>query len=175
MLFRRRRKPDPVPAQVIDPVIDAQIHWLQSRGLVLKDNVMTEEWIAVAADPTDPMSLAEARVDGSLCVEPSPVVSLEGDNLEQLVHDMADGLELPIDEADVDSSGSLNVRAANAHLSTDTVGRDHLEILTEVASEFVDSAHVLLAQARTLAIVHRDVAEQAETALREAENGSEQL
>lgn len=163
MLFRRRQKPAPTTASITDPVIDARIHWLASRGLMVRDGITVEEWIGAADDPTDPVSLAGAQMNGEPCVQPHPMVSISGTDL-QMVHDLADGLELPIDEVEV-SGGDLRIRSASTHLTFPLGGQDLLEVLRDVAAEFVDSAHVLLKRGSTFAIVHRDIAAQAEAAL----------
>lgn len=155
MLFRRSSKP-PQP-QVPDPVVDAQIHWLGSRGLVKADSVSRQEWIATTEDPTDPFSLASARTSKP-CVTPEPAVTIKRGTLTECVEELADGLKLPIDE--VREDGRLLVRSGTSHFSFDLgEHRNDLLVLEEVARTFVDSAHVLHRVGQTFAIVHRDIAD----------------
>ncbi|WP_182353122.1 hypothetical protein [Flaviflexus huanghaiensis] len=163
MLFRRRRS-DAAPVRVTDPVIDAQIHWLGARGLILRDGISSTEWIAATDDPTDPTSLAEAHIDGRLCVQPDPMVTLSGSDLVRLVHELADGLELPIDEVTLEAD-VLKLRSASTHLTFHVAGRENIDVLRDVAEEFVDSAHVLLVDGATFAVAHRDIAEMAAAVL----------
>lgn len=167
MLFRRKQTPQSPAIPVTDPVVAAQIHWLKSRGLVRTESIGTPDWIAAAKDPADQFSLAEARVDGRLCVEPSPMVTIPDSGLLAGVDAIADGLGLPIDEAKIDEAGTLIIRSSHTHLSFETADRALFAVLSEVAAEFVDSAHRLISHKSTFAIVHRDVAEQAEAALHE--------
>lgn len=164
MLFRRKHKPDAPPAPATDPVIDAQIHWLAKRGLVVRDGLSKEQWIGAADDPSDPMSLAEATIDGMPCAQADPMVTVTGEDLVQIVHDLADGLELPIDDVEL-AGAELKLRSAATHLVFPTADRNHLDILRDVADEFVDSDHILLLNGNSFAIPHRDVAEEVKTIL----------
>lgn len=159
MLFRRIRKPQVPPAPVTDPVIDAQIHWLANRGLVVRDGLSKEQWIAAAEDPSDPISLAEAKIDGAPCAQPNPMITVTGKDLVQMVHNLADGLELPIDDVEL-ADTELKLRSAATHLVFPTGDRDQLTVLRSVAAEFIDSDHVLLVNGNTFAIAHRSIAEQ---------------
>lgn len=192
MFFRRSRSPKTSPADgtpsppspprdpkqdAPDPVIDAQIHWLAQRGLKKAATVTREEWIGAATDPTDPFSLATARTSRP-CVTPNPAVTITAANLVDAVEEMADGLELPIDDVTVEGDALL-IRSGTSHYSFELTSpktgeeRQHHAILEDVARTFVDSAHVLHRVDVTYAIVHRDIAEialdvmKAETALRD--------
>ncbi|WP_054952783.1 hypothetical protein [Flaviflexus massiliensis] len=158
-----------------DPVIDAQIHWLAQRGLKKATTVTQEEWIGATEDPTDPFSLATAHTSEP-CVTPDPAVTITAENLVDAVEELADGLELPIDDVSREG-GALLIRSGASHysfvLTSPETGeaRQHHVILEDVARTFVDSAHVLHRVDSTYAIVHRDIAEialdvmKAETAL----------
>ena len=124
MLFRRRKsQPAPSPAPMVDPVIDAQIHWLGSRGLVLRQDVSREDWIAAAEDPTDPIALAVAQLNGAYCTEPEPSVTIEPGSLPDMVNSLADGLELPIDEALLDGD-QLTIRSGSTYEKYDVSEAD---------------------------------------------------
>lgn len=164
MLFRRKHKPDAPPAPATDPVIDAQIHWLAKRGLVVRDGLSKEQWIGAADDPSDPMSLAEATIDGMPCAQPDPTVTINGTDLAEMVHLLADSLELPIDDVEY-AGGELKIRSSATHLSFTIEGHDHLAVLHSIAQEFIDSAHVLVCNGNTFAIAHRDIAEQVQSVM----------
>lgn len=163
MLFRRRRTREPAP--LTDPEIDASIHWLGSRGLVVRDAVSREEWIAATEDPTDPLSLAAARIDGAPCVEVQPAVTLSAADLVEGIDALADGLGLPIDEVEV-GDDILRVRSGATELTFSRDGRDTGDVLLEVVEAFTDAVHVALRSGLSFAIVHRDVAPQAEALFR---------
>lgn len=170
MLFRRKHQIENIPAPVTDPVIDAQIHWLGNRGLVVRDGLSKEQWIAAAEDPSDPISLAQAMIDEVPCCQPDPAVTIEGTDLILMVHNLADGLALPID--DVESVGNqLKIRSATTHLSFE-VAEHHLETLRSVAEEFVDPAHRLIVTSNRFAIAHRDISEQVESVMARTHAGS---
>lgn len=107
LLWWRKKEelPEPVPIEV-----DAQIDWLGKRGLGPAPGLSRREWMEAADDPTDPFSLAEARIDGRLCVAPNLTFTATVPP-PQLIEDMADALDLPIDEASVEG-GTLTVRSA---------------------------------------------------------------
>ncbi|WP_182171596.1 hypothetical protein [Flaviflexus equikiangi] len=161
MLFRRRRAELP---PVTDPAIDAHIHWLGMRGLVARDGLTREEWIAAAGDPSDPMSLADALTSGRPCAVPIGV-TVTGTDLVRDIELLADGLGLPIDDVTLTDS-TLLIRSGTTRSALDASGPN---VLSQVASMFVDAVHVLLVEGRTFAVVHGDVAEQAERALRQGE------
>ena len=162
MLFRRKASaPLPPPP---DPVIDAQIHWLAQRGLVVREEIGTETWIAACDDPADPMALAATVVAGEPCCRPDPLVTIDGTDPVSMVHALADGLELPIDEVEIDGT-HLAIRAGSTRLSFDAQERSLPELLADVAGRFVDSAHVLLTNGPSFAIVHRDIAREAEVVM----------
>ncbi|MGO1621806.1 hypothetical protein [Flaviflexus sp.] len=160
MLFRRRKsQPAPSPAPMVDPVIDAQIHWLGSRGLVLRQDVSREDWIAAAEDPTHPIALAVAQLNGAYCTEPEPSVTIEPGSLPDMVNSLADGLELPIDEALLDGD-QLTIRSGSTYEKYDVSEADSCGTLVAVANTYVDSTHVLIRKDHTFAIAHRDIAEE---------------
>lgn len=107
LLWWRKKEelPEPVPIEV-----DAQIDWLGKRGLGPAPALSRREWMEAADDPTDPFSLAEARIGGRLCVAPNLTFTATVQP-PQLIDDMADALDLPIDEASVEG-GTLTVRSA---------------------------------------------------------------
>lgn len=107
LLWWRKKEelPEPVPIEV-----DAQIDWLGKRGLGPASGVSRREWMEAADDPTDPFSLAEARIDGRLCVAPNLTFTATTQP-PQLIENMADALDLPIDEASVEGD-TLTVRSA---------------------------------------------------------------
>lgn len=160
MLFRRRKsQPVSSPAPMVDPVIDAQIHWLGSRGLVLRQDVSREDWIAAAEDPTDPIALAVAQLNGAYCTEPKPSATIEPGSLPDMVNSLADGLELPIDEALLDGD-QLTIRSGSTYEKYDVSEADAYGTLVAVANTYVDSAHVLIRKNQTFAIAHRNIAEE---------------
>lgn len=134
------------------PEIDANIHWLGQRGLVKDPEISTSDWLK-AASGTDPEDLALATIKSRPCVIPSLSYTLDDRPVVDQVGDMADRLQLPIDEARDDAS--LAIRTGSTWI--DIPGGSPLEVLHRCAIEFVDHLHVVLATDSTLALVHRDV------------------
>lgn len=147
---KKEELPEPVPIEV-----DAQIDWLGKRGLGPAPGVGRREWMEAAEDPTDPFSLAAATIDGRPCAAPSVSFTAAGEPA-QLIDDMADALDLPIDEVSVDGA-TLTVRSARQFFTYDIT--DPADLAEAVARDFVDAGHVLHRDGDTLAIVHRDLSE----------------
>lgn len=173
LLWWRKKEelPEPVPIEV-----DAQIDWLGKRGLGPASGVSRREWMEAADDPTDPFSLAEATIDGRLCVAPNLTFTAT-EQPPQLIEDLADALDLPIDEATV-AGGTLTVRSAQQFFTYEIddlaepegsagmaqpydsgSGSGFADLAEKVARDFIDAGHLLYRNGDTLAIVHRDLAE----------------
>ncbi|MDO5724113.1 MAG: hypothetical protein Q4P33_06940 [Flaviflexus sp.] len=151
LLWWRKKEelPEPVPIEV-----DAQIDWLGKRGLGPAPGLSRREWMAAAEDPTDPFSLAEATIDGRPCASPNLIFAATGEP-PTLIENMAEALDLPIDEATVDG-GILTVRSARQFFTYEITNAS--DLAEQVARDFVDAGHILRREGHLLAIMHRDVA-----------------
>ena len=140
----------------VDPEIGAVMHWLGQRGLVARDGLDPATW-AKAARGTDYRDLALATKGGLPCAVPSHLYVYGGAGVETAAGDMADRLELPLDEI-VAEDGLTRVRSG---ARWDTYEGEGLALLLAIASDWVDAHHTLVTDGPRVALVHRDIEDEA--------------
>lgn len=144
----------------VSPEVGAVMHWLGQRGLIARDGLRPAAW-AKAARGTDYRDLALARKGGAPCAVPSHLYEYGGGEIPSCVGEMADRLDLPIDEATA-TPGGVRLRSGTTWIEETGSGFD---LLVSVATHWVDARHVLLTAGPLIALVHRDIEDEARQVL----------